>query len=112
MNRRTIDLTQVRTARRHLYELAEAHPEAFDSNRLPTTSKAIMKAIRRIGRPPSEDPTIAIPTRLPRSMVEALNGILRARQAHEPSLTHQDIMREAVRRFLAAEQRKARRADK
>ena len=81
------------------------------TDRLPTTSRAVMKAIKRIGRPPSEDPTIAAPTRLPRSMIEALDEILHKRQADKPSLTRQDLLREAVRRFLHAERRKARRTD-
>jgi hypothetical protein len=58
----------------------------------------------------SPDPTIAVPTRLPRSMMEALDELLEARRQEKPDLTRQDLMREAVERYLAAERRKARRA--
>ena len=44
-------------------------------------------------------------------MIEALDEILHKRQADKPSLTRQDLLREAVRRFLHAERRKARRTD-
>lgn len=109
MNGRAINLAQVRSARDRLQQLAREHPEAFDPDRLPTTASAVMRAIKRVGRPPAEDPTIAVPTRLPRSMVEALDGILHERQADKPSLTRQDLLREAIRRFLNTELRKARR---
>ena len=109
MTRRAINLALVRDARRRLQELAHQHPEAFDPERLPTTPRQLMQAIKRVGRPPAQDPTIAVPTRLPRSMVAALDDILRERQAADPAVTRQDLMREAVRRFLDAERRKARR---
>lgn len=65
-----------------------------------------MRAMKRIGRPPAEDPTVAVTARLPRSMVEALDAVLRRRQAANPAATRQDMLREAVRRFLAAEKAK------
>ena len=68
-----------------------------------------MRAMKRIGRPPAEDPMVAVTARLPRSMVEALDTVLGHQQAANPAATRQDVMREAVRRFLATEQRKAKR---
>jgi hypothetical protein len=48
--------------------------------------------------------------RLPRSMMEALDELLEARRQESPALIQQNLMREAVERYLAAERRKARRA--
>jgi transposase-like protein len=66
--------------------------------------------MRRAGRPPTADPTLAVTARLPRSTVEALDALLRERRAETPAITRQDLLREAVGRFLAAEKRKARRS--
>jgi hypothetical protein len=90
-----------------LAELARKHPEAFDPERLLTTSEALERVLGRVGRPPSPDPTIAVPTRLPRSMMQALDALLATRREQDPALTRQDLMREAVARHLRAEGRKA-----
>jgi hypothetical protein len=65
--------------------------------------------MKRVGRPPSPDPTIAVPTRLPRSMMQALDELLEVRRQESPALTRQDLLREAVARYLRAERRKAKR---
>jgi hypothetical protein len=112
MSRRPVDLETVRQVRQELDTLAREHPEAFDPERLPTTPQAVARAIRprgRIGRPPSPDPTVPVPARLPRSMLEALDAILAERRRADPDVTRQDILREAVGHYLAAEKRKARR---
>jgi hypothetical protein len=109
MTRRAVDLATVRDARRKLARIAREHPEAFDPERLPTSPEALERAIGRVGRPPSPDPTIAVPTRLPRSMMQALDDLLQARRQADPALTRQDLMREAVARYLRAEKRKASR---
>jgi hypothetical protein len=107
--RRPVNLATVRDARRRLAELARAHPEAFDPERLPTSSEALARVMRGVGRPPSPDPTIAVATRLPRSMMEALDELLQGRRQADPTLTRQDLLREAVARYLKAERRKAKR---
>ena len=107
MTRRPVDLAIVRDARRRLAEIARAHPEAFAPERLPTTPEALERVIGRVGRPPSPDPTVAVPTRLPRSMMQALDELLQTRREQDPGLTRQDLMREAVARYLRAERRKA-----
>jgi hypothetical protein len=107
MTRRAVDLAVVRDVRRRLTELSRAHPEAFDPERLPTTPEALERVIGRVGRPPSPDPTVAVPTRLPRSMMQALDALLETRRQANPALTRQDLMREAVARYLRAERRKA-----
>jgi hypothetical protein len=107
--RRPVDLATVRDARRRLAELAWEHPEAFDPERLPTSPEALARVMRRVGRPPSPDPTIAVATRLPRSMLEALDALLQGRRQADPALTRQDLLREAVARYLKAERRKAKR---
>jgi hypothetical protein len=101
--RQPIDLATVRDARRKLAQIAREHPEAFDPGRLPTTPEALEQAMKRVGRPPSPDPTIAVPTRLPRSMMQALDELLEIRRQESPALTRQDLMREAVAHYLAAE---------
>jgi hypothetical protein len=90
-----------------LAELARKHPEAFDPERLPTSPEALEQALKRVGRPPSPDPTVAVPTRLPRSMMQALDALLATRREQDPALTRQDLLREAVARYLRAERRKA-----
>jgi hypothetical protein len=50
-----------------------------------------------------------MPTRLPRSMMQALDKLLETRRQESPALTRQDLLREAVARYLKTEQRKARR---
>ena len=107
MTRRPVDLATVRDARRKLARIAREHPEAFDPERVPTTPEALERVIGRVGRPPSPDPTIAVPTRLPRSMMQALDDLLAVRREQDPALTRQDLMREAVARHLRAEGRKA-----
>src|SRR3954453_8506534 len=82
-----------------LAELVREHPEAFDPERLPTTPEALERVIGRVGRPPSPDPTIAVPTRLPRSMLRALDALLEMRRQENPALTRQDLLREAVARY-------------
>jgi hypothetical protein len=112
MSRQPIDLKAVRQVRQELDELAREHPEAFDPERLPTTPEAVARAMRprgRIGRPPSPDPTIAVAARLPRSVIEALDAIVAERRQSDPDITRQDILREAVSRYLAAQRRKGRR---
>ena len=109
MTRRAIDRAPVREARRRLAELAREHPEAVDPERRPPTPEALAQAMRRVGRPPSPDPTIAVATRLPRSMLEALDALLQGRRQADPALTRQDLLREAVARYLKAERRKASR---
>jgi hypothetical protein len=106
--RRPVDLAVVADVRRRLAEIAREHPEAFDPERLPTTPETVMDAIKR-GRPPSPDPTVAVPTRLPRSQMRALDELLAAHREANPALTRQDLMREAVERYLAAERRKVKR---
>jgi hypothetical protein len=108
MTRRPVDLATVRDVRRKLARIAREHPEAFDPERLPTTPEALAAVIRRVGRPPSPDPTIAVPTRLPRSMMQALDDLLETRRQESPALTRQDLLREAVARYLRAERRKAK----
>jgi hypothetical protein len=93
VTRRPVDLATVRDARRRLAEIAREHPEAFAPERLPTTPEALAAVIKRVGRPPSPDPTIAVPTRLPRSMMEALDELLATRREQDPALTRQDLMR-------------------
>jgi hypothetical protein len=107
VTRRPVDLATVRDARRRLAEIARAHPEAFAPERLPTTPEALAAVIGRVGRPPSPDPTVAVPTRLPRSMMQALDALLATRREQDPALTRQDLLREAVARYLRAERRKA-----
>jgi hypothetical protein len=43
-------------------------------------------------------------------MMQALDELLAARRQKTPALTRQDLMREAVERYLVAERRKVRRA--
>jgi hypothetical protein len=107
MTRRPIDLGVVADVRRKLAKIAREHPEAFDPERLPTTPETLEQAMKRVGRPPSPDPTIAVPTRLPRSMMQALDALLATRREQDPALTRQDLLREAVARYLRAERRKA-----
>jgi hypothetical protein len=109
VTRRPVDLATVRDVRRKLARIAREHPEAFDPERLPTTPEALERVIGRVGRPPSPDPTIAVPTRLPRSMLRALDALLEMRRQENPALTRQDLLREAVARYLRAERRKAKR---
>jgi hypothetical protein len=109
MTRRPIDLGVVADVRRKLAKIAREHPEAFDPERLPTSPEALKQVIGRVGRPPSPDPTIAVPTRLPRSMMQALDALLETRRQGNPALTRQDLLREAVARYLRAERRKAKR---
>jgi hypothetical protein len=109
MTRRPVDLGVVADVRRKLARIAREHPEAFDPERLPTTPEALARVVGRVGRPPSPDPTIAVPTRLPRSMMQALDELLEARREQDPGLTRQDLMREAVAHYLKAERRKTRR---
>ena len=109
MTRRPVDLATVRDVRRKLARITRKHPEAFDPERLLTTPEALERVIRRVGRPPSPDPTIAVPTRLPRSMMVALDELLQTRREQDPALTRQDLLREAVARYLRAERRKAKR---
>ncbi len=109
MTRRPVDLAIVRDARRKLARIAREHPEAFDPERLPTSPEALERAMKRVGRPPSPDPTIAVPTRLSRSMMQALDALLETRRQENPALTRQDLLREAVARYLRAERRKAKR---
>jgi hypothetical protein len=97
----------VRDVRHRLAGIARDHPEAFDPERLPTSHEALKQVIGRVGRPPSPDPTIAVPTRLPRSMMQALDELLQTRREQDPALTRQGLMREAVARYLRAERRKA-----
>jgi hypothetical protein len=91
MTRRPVDLAIVRDARRKLAEIAREHPEAFAPERLPTTPKTLAAVIRRVGRPPSPDPTIAVPTQLPRSMMQVLDDLLETRCQESPALTRQDL---------------------
>jgi hypothetical protein len=107
--RRAIDLATVRDMRRKLAQIAREHPEAFAPGCLPTMPEALDRAMKRVGRPPSPDPTIAVPTRLPRSMMQALDELLEVRRQESPALTRQDLLREAVARYLRAERRKAKR---
>ena len=58
-----------------------------------TSPEALGRVIGRVGRPPLPDPTIAVPTRLPRSMMEALDELLATRREQDPALTRQDLMR-------------------
>jgi hypothetical protein len=97
MTRRPVDLAIVRDARRKLAEIAREHPEALE------------QVIKRVGRPPSPDPTIAVPTRLPCSTMQALDDLLETWRQESPALTRQDLMHEAVARYLRAERRKAKR---
>jgi hypothetical protein len=97
----------VRDVRHRLAGIVREHPEAFDPERLPTTPEALERVIGRVGRPPSPDPTIVVPTRLPRSMMQVLDALLETRREQDPALTRQDLMREAVARYLRAERRKA-----
>ena len=112
---RSVDLAMVREARERLREIARDHPEAFA--RVPTTAGELEAVLEhdtraRRGRPPSADPTVAIATRLPRSMLAELETVLQQHQAEKEGTTMQDLLRLAVRRFLAAERRKARHGEK
>jgi hypothetical protein len=110
---RTIDLPRARRALAKLDELARDHPEAFDPERLPTTPDALVRAMqgsRRIGRPPSPDPAVPVPLRLPRSMLATLDALVAERRCTDPGATRQDLLREGVDRYLAAEKRRDRRA--
>jgi hypothetical protein len=107
VSRLPVDLVVVRAARRRLEQLARDHPKAFDPDRLPTTPRKLMQAMKRVGRPPAEDPMVVVPARLPRSMVAALDALLQKRRAEQPEATRQDLLREAIGRFLRAERRKA-----
>jgi hypothetical protein len=42
-------------------------------------------------------------------MMEALDALLATRREQDPALTRQDLLREAVARYLRAERRKAKR---
>ena len=111
MRRRPVDLEAVRQVRQELDTLARERPQAFDPERLPTTPEAVARALRprgRVGRPPSPDPTVALAARLPRSMLAGLEALLAERQRTEPGVTRQDLLREAVRRLLTSEKRKAK----
>ena len=107
MSRKLVDLPRARRALARLDQLARDHPEAFDPDRLPTTPMELTRAMKRVGRPPASDPTVALTARLPRSMAEALDALLSKRQVERPGTTRQDLLREAVGCYLAAERRKA-----
>jgi hypothetical protein len=112
VSRKVLDLPRTRRALARLGQLARDHPEAFDLDRLPTTPRKLSQAMKRPGRgrPLAADLTVAVTARLPRSVVETLDALLRERQAAKPGITRQDLLREAVGRFLAAERRKAGKA--
>ncbi len=115
MSRQPVDLEAVRQVRQELDTLAREHPEAFNPERLPTTPEAVARAMRprgRLGRPPSPDPTVAIAARLPRSMLDVLDMLVAERRGADPDVTRQDLLREAVSRYLAAEKRKGRRGSR
>ncbi len=112
---KTIDLPRARRALAKLDEIARDHPEAFDPARLPTTPGALAKAMqgsRRIGRPPSPDPAVPVPLRLPRSMLATLDALVAERRCTDPGATRQDLLREGVDRYLAAEKKARRATDK
>ena len=107
---------ELRTARslKRLEEHRRAHPEAFDPSRLPRTPTALARALdealaahppikaqgaSRIGRPPSDDPSIAVTSRLPRSLLARLDAARGDRNRGE-------VVREAIERWLRAERRR------
>ena len=99
---------------KQLDEHARAHPEAFAPDRLalldagearqgaqrgargPATGR---HGCARIGRPPSEDPMVAVTCRLPRSLLARLD-------AARGDRNRGDVVREALERWLRAERRK------
>jgi hypothetical protein len=108
---KTIDLPRARRALAKLDEIARDHPEAFDPARLPSTPRALARAMqerRPVGRPPSPDPAVPVPLRLPRSMLATLDALVAERRCTDPGATRQDLLREGMDRYLAAEKRKAR----
>src|SRR3954467_7799815 len=54
------------------------------------------QALGCVGAPPSPAQTVAGATRLPRSMLRALDALLERRRQETPALTRQDLLREAV----------------
>ena len=112
MSRRPIDLPRVQRALAKLDEIARDHPEAFDPDRLPSTPEALaaaMRGPRPVGRPPSPDPAVQIPLRVPRSMLTVLDTLVAERQRTDPGITRPEVIREAIGRYLAAAKRKAKR---
>ena len=85
--------------RRVLKAFDEAHPEGVPAK--PPTMSQLNVALggKPIGRPPSDDPKISIGVRLPASMLAELD-------AARGDRTRQDVLREAVQRWLRRERRR------
>jgi hypothetical protein len=100
MTPRPIDLPAVRRSRQRLRELALAHPEAFDPDRLPSTPKEVSEAM---ARPKSEDPTIPLGIRLPVSLIERIDGEVIEMQKKETyrTVTRADAIRALLIKALA-----------
>ena len=100
---RNPDELRTRRALRALDQAVQDYPAAFHPDRLPTSPAALAVALgeKRVGRPPAEDPKLSIGIRFPISMVEAID---RARGDR----TRQEVVREAVEKWLRAERRKGR----
>lgn len=104
MSRRRVDELRTARALRALDEHAAAHPEAFDPDRLPGTTSELAAVIgerRKVGRPASEDPTVSFGLRLPGSLVERIDAARGKRPRN-------DIVREAIERWLKAVKRRNR----
>jgi metal-responsive CopG/Arc/MetJ family transcriptional regulator len=63
-------------------------------------------APRPPGRPRAVDPMMALTIRLPQSLMAALDGVLELRQRGEPGMTKQDLIRDAIARYIAPPRRK------
>ncbi len=114
--RAVIDLPRVKASLSRLDDLARDHPAAFDPARLPTSERELKATLdhdtsakRRAGRPRAEDPTVTVTARLPQSVVADLEHVLALRRADAPRTTMQHLLREAVGKLIAGEQRKRRR---
>ena len=83
--------------RRVLKAFDEAHPEGVPAT--PPTMSQLNQALggKPIGRPPSDDPTVAV--RIGRKLLAELD-------AARGDRTRQDVLREAVQRWLRLEQRR------
>ena len=83
--------------RRVLKAFDEAHPEGLQAK--PPTMSQLNQALggKPIGRPPSDDPTV--PVRIGRQLLAELD-------AARGDRTRQDVLREAVQRWLRRERRR------
>lgn len=101
--KRPVDEIRVARTRRKLAEHAREHPEAFERIELLSSPGGLAAALgeRRMGRPPSDDPMLALTVRVPRSLLARLDEACGARNRGE-------VVRQALERWLRAERRRPR----